>query len=106
MRDINWDSQLTLIQQRFESDSIGNQAETTQEVPLLARVKSVNRNEFYLAGQAGLRPEMIFEIHAIEYSGEMELIFEGKRYSIIRTYQSGQDILELICQRKASNWHE
>lgn len=58
---------------------------------------SIRQSEFYQAQATGLRPELAFEIHSMEYSNQEVLEFESNKYTIIRTYDKGE-FIELICQ--------
>ena len=58
----------------------------------------VTRTEFYAALQNNLKPTATFIIRSIEYDSEQKLRHEGKEYLIIRTYDRGDDIMELVCQ--------
>ncbi|WP_240371691.1 phage head closure protein [Anoxybacteroides rupiense] len=96
---MTYDNELTLIKQEFIEDEIGNQTPTETRKTVLCNVKSVGRNEFYSAATTGLRPSIVFVIHAYEYEGEQKVEFEGTRYNIIRTYTTGFEEMELICEK-------
>ncbi|MEI7027153.1 phage head closure protein [Paenibacillus sp. y28] len=101
---MTYDHELTLIGQgAYEEDEIGNQIPTETQTALLCSLRSIGRNEFYNAAVAGLRPELTFIIHSYEYSGEQVLLFEGQRYRVIRTYATGIEELELVCERVAAD---
>ena len=71
------------------------------EREIFARVNSVDRREFFSGGTAGFRPEFQFVVFAAEYQGEELCEYEGKQYSVYRTYHvPGTDYLELYVQRK------
>ena len=75
-------------------------SETAREI--FARLSSVDRGEFFAAGENGLRPEHRFTVFAAEYEGETLCEYDGERYAIYRTYQvPGTDDLELYVTRKA-----
>lgn len=57
-----------------------------------ANKKSVRQSEFYQGASAGLKPELVFEIRAIEFRDEEYIRFNGKMYTIIRTYENGENI--------------
>lgn len=61
-----------------------------------ANKRSIRQSEFYQAAQAGLRPEIMFEVRSAEYQGEPKLVYDGTTYRIIRTYDRGE-VTELIC---------
>ena len=85
--------------------------ESTREV--FAHVESVGRNEFFAAGQQGLRPELRITVFAAEYQGEQLCELDGVRYSVYRTYRVSEadfrrtarnaanaDYIELYVQRE------
>lgn len=96
---MTYDHELTLIGETIEEDEIGNQRPVETRTMILCSVKSAGRNDFYSGAAAGLRPEYVFTVHAYEYSGERLVEFEGKRYSVIRTYQVDFEEMELVCER-------
>ncbi|MBD0381288.1 phage head closure protein [Paenibacillus sedimenti] len=66
---------------------------------VFANKKSVRQSEFYQALAVGMKPELVFEIQAIEYKGELKADFEGTVYHIIRTFSNNGETLELILSR-------
>lgn len=100
---VTYDHELTLIGETIEEDEIGNQRPVETRTTILCSVKSAGRNDFYSGAAAGLRPEYVFTVHAYEYGGERIVEFEGKRYSVIRTYQVGAEEIELTAERVIGN---
>lgn len=102
---MNYDNELILVTPGgFIEDEIGNQIPVDPiKTPVLCKVKSIGRNEFYNAANTGLRPELIFVIHAYEYNGEAVVNFEGKDYRVIRTYSASFEEIELICEKVAAD---
>lgn len=100
---MTYDYELTLIQKSIEYDDIGNSTTIETEVSILCGKKSIGRNEFYDAATNGLKPVIIFQVHAYEYNGETEVEFEGKRYTVMKTYEVDFETLELTCEVKISN---
>lgn len=100
-----FDHELTLIMQEFIEDEIGNQIPVLPEegTKVLCDLESIGRSEFYNAAATGLKPELVFVIHAYEYMGEMKVFFEGVRYNVIRTYSASFEELELTCERVAAD---
>lgn len=94
---MTYDHELTLIQQTFSRNGIGDPISTDTETVILCGLKSVGRNEFYAAAVPGLRPERIFIIHGYEYNGEKTVKFEGARYNVLRTYATDFEEMELVC---------
>lgn len=100
---MNYDHELTLLEHPIVEDEIGNQVPgEAVETILLCRQQSVSRSEFYNAAAVGVQPEAVFIIHAYEYTGQTEVRFEGTRYKVIRTYQTGIEEVELTCQKVVS----
>lgn len=61
-----------------------------------AERKSVGYAEFYKANQAGYKAELKFDVYAEEYRGEGAAVYDGKTYTVIRTYTGkNKDKLEL-----------
>ncbi|WP_297420487.1 phage head closure protein [Clostridium sp.] len=96
---MTYDYELTLISQTIIEDEIGNQIPEEIKTNIYCDLKSIGRNEFYTAAKSGLRPEVVFVIHNYEYSGEKEVLFESKRYKVIRTYLLDFEEVELTCER-------
>lgn len=65
---------------------------------VLADKRSIRQNEFYQAVATGLRPEVMFVVRTVEYTWERYLTYNGKDYTIIRTYDRDDDMTELICE--------
>lgn len=74
---------------------ITRRIETATEI--FARVASIGTNEFYQAAASGLKPTIKFIVpDYLEYSGEKEVEYEGKRYNVLRTYRT-ELTLEITC---------
>lgn len=69
---------------------------------LFVNKKDVRSAEFYQAAAQGVRLETMFEVRSEDYQGEEYLNYEGKRYSIERTYDRGS-FTELVCQRRGDD---
>lgn len=64
------------------------------EVPRMryCTLKSVGYNEFYKAMAAGIEPSMVFVMDYSEYDGEKVVLWNDKRYRVVRTYTNSQMI--------------
>lgn len=97
------DSIAYLVHQNHTKDEIGQNisgGETLLEV--FVTVNSVSRAEFFNAGRNGLTPEFVFVMPKINYSGEKEIQYDGKRYSIYRTFCPPEsDDIELYVKEEA-----
>ncbi len=98
-----YDHELTLIGTTIQKDDIEQEIEVPTYTTILCDLKSIGRNEFYSAAQAGLRPSLTFKIHKYEYNGEKKVKFEGQEYKVLRTYSENFEELELICERIGAN---
>lgn len=99
-----FNSALTLISTATGTDEYGNVTfEDETRTNVLCAPLSVTRSEFYSAAQAGLNPANVFEINGFEYGGESIVEFEGKQYSVIRSYQTDYETVQLTCERKAKD---
>lgn len=79
---------LTLIAYGRQQDQYGVQKPGTLiRREIFAQVESVGRNEYFAAGQNGIRADYRFRVFAAEYHGERECEYNGERYTIYRTYQ-------------------
>ena len=81
---------------------------TRTETPVWCTKKSVSYKEFYAAVEVGINPTYIFEVDIDEYlaavitdetSGKKtrptELIFDGEKFNIIRTYEKVGGLMEI-----------
>lgn len=74
-------------------DSVTETART-----VFAEIRSVGYSEFYAAKSAGIEPSIVFVLaDYAEYDGEKIVLFDGKRYRVVRTYTNAQTI-ELTCE--------
>lgn len=67
---------------------------------VFCQVRSVSKTEFFDAGRNGLNPEFRFLVFAGDYEGETTLEYNGKTYSIYRTYRTPADYMELYVERQ------
>ncbi len=77
-----------------ESIAHGESIYTFSWRTVFANKKSVRQSEFYQAANAGLKPEMIFEVRSIDFDNDERLKYDGAVYVILRVYNRG-DITEL-----------
>lgn len=66
--------------------------------PVYAEIKSIGQSEFYQAQTSGLKPTQKFIItDYMDYQGQQYLIHEGMRYTVLRTYRTSGNELEITC---------
>lgn len=92
------DQAIFLISVTQNENDIGDQTEVQTKRLVFAEKKSISQNQFYQAAATGLRPELTFVIWTREYNQEPKLEFNGKEYTIIRTFDRDDERTELICQ--------
>lgn len=96
-------SEIRLIKANIKEDVIGQRVtdgETARE--LVCTVNGITRQEWAAAAQAGLNPEcMAYLKESGDYEGEEVAELGGVRYSIYRTYLTGDGGIELYLRRKA-----
>lgn len=97
---MNMQDVITLRKTEITVDEYGVPQNEVTETDVYARVESVSASEFFDAGQNGLKPEYRFTVSAWEYGDEEELSYNGRLYSIYRTYRSSLDLIELYAERK------
>lgn len=92
-----------LITEEKHSDSMGQTISTKSQVLCVGKMKSIYEREFYQASQVGIRPEFCIETPITNYNGETLIVYEGKEYSVYRTFRVGTDKIELYCQERVGN---
>lgn len=90
---------ITLITQTITTDKYGNEVATETEKTVFCEVDSISQTEFFAAENTELNPEYKFTIFFGDYDGQALVKFNGARYSVYRTYRTG-DNLELYTERK------
>jgi SPP1 family predicted phage head-tail adaptor len=88
---------IELVSVTYTENDIGDSIEVVSNRQVFANKKSVRQTEFYQAAQTGLKPELMFEIRTTEYQDEEKLSYNGKEYTIIRSYDKNGEFTELIC---------
>ena len=98
------DTVLNLISIEQVQDSYGVWRETLSPRQVFAEIHSITRNEFFEAGRNGLNPAFEFTVFHGDYQGETLCEYEGKQYSIYRTYiVPGTDYIELYVERQGGS---
>lgn len=76
--------------------------ETAREV--MCTVRSVSRNEYYTALNAGIEPSLVFYLAlSDDYQGERVVRYQGKKYRVVRTYLTEDDGIEITVERSDVN---
>lgn len=98
-----FDSVATLISEKIDFDELGNEKIVTAEKQIFCNKKSVTQNEFFKASEAGLKPQLMILIFAVDYNNESKVKVDDKVYYIYRTYQKTKDKLELYLSTKLAD---
>ncbi|TCJ05047.1 phage head closure protein [Cytobacillus praedii] len=97
---MRFDSVIYLISTVEDTNSMGDPIDVLpRRREVFAKKDSVRRSEFYQAAATGFKPEITFVTWNQQYEGEEKLEYDGKVYSIIRTYQKNDKEIELVCSR-------
>ena len=94
---------VTLIGESPEARGVlDEKTESTRDV--YCTVRSVGQSEIYQARATGLSPELkLILAHDFEYQGEALCEVDSVRYSILRTYVTETDGIELTLERVRGN---
>ena len=95
-----WCNEITLITETEPTEKTNKNgfdnptAESKRTV--FCNKRSVSQSEYYKAQQAGKQVEAKVEVHTVDYAGEVLVEFEGKRYSVLKTYEpDDSDVIEI-----------
>ena len=94
---------IKLISITTTENDMGDIIETKTETEVYAIKSSVSQTAFYQAAATGMRPEWIFVVRGDEYKSEPKLKYDTKEYTIIRTYEREDKMIELTCQGLVSD---
>lgn len=94
-----WAHELTLITsdepaERTNGNGFPNAGEPTGRT-VFCNKKSVGYAEYFSSQQAGHTASLKVELHKVDYEGELLVTLEGRRYSVLKTYEIDDDLIEL-----------
>lgn len=94
---------IDLITETWSPDEYGvNQKQETSR-KVYANVQSATRAEFFDGGRNGLNPQYVLHIFFGDYNGEKIVQYNGVKYTVYRTFQRRNDVLELYVERNEGN---
>ncbi len=96
---ISLDDVCSLISVTSINDDLGQPIETETERQIFCSKLRVSRAEFTAAGQLDHKPQMTIVVDSDEYDHEEVLTYNGKKYSIYRTYMRVDGFTELFCEQ-------
>ena len=91
---------ITLYADTVTYDDYGVAVKQRTGREVFCKVDSVTRSEFFEAGRSGLKPEYRITMFFGDYEGETFVGYNGRIYSVYRTYMAKTDIIELYVERK------
>lgn len=95
-----------LVSKTDSSDSIGNIISEESLIKCYAKEKVVGSKEYYNAVSNGITPTAELQIKRLNYNGEEEIIWNNKRYSIIRTLPKDRIDMILVIGIKQGVFNE
>lgn len=95
-----------LVKKIDSSDLVGNLISEESFTKCYAKEKVVGTKEFYNAVSVGITPTAELKIKRLNYSNEEELIWNDKRYSIVRTLPIGNMDMILVLSEKQGVFNE
>lgn len=84
-----------LIKNTVTYDDIGQVVETPTEKLVYCNIQSISRDEFFKAGEGGIRPRWVITMFAPDYDNEEYCILNGVKYEIYRSYIKQNEELEI-----------
>ena len=94
------DNVIRLLRPVEAKDEYGVTRSSYKAREVFCRVDNVTRTEFFEGGRNGLNPAFRMTMFHGDYNGETIVEFEGKTYSVYRTYRTDNDYIELYIERK------
>lgn len=104
---MDWIDEITLISEVSEKDRVNKNGFATKPKESTRTVfcnkKSVGYSEYFKSQQTGKLVEAKYEVHKADYGGEDVVEVNGRRYFVLKTYDTGTDTIELtltdLCHR-------
>lgn len=96
---MDWIDEITLISEVSEKDRVNKNGFATKPKESTRTVfcnkKSVGYSEYFKSQQTGKLVEAKYEVHKADYGGEDVVEVNGRRYFVLKTYDTGTDTIEL-----------
>ena len=70
---------------------------------MFAYVRSASQSEFFNAGEAGFKPDKVFDVLLTEYDGQSGVEFGSDVYTIYRTYDRDDGRVELYAEKRVGS---
>ena len=98
---------IKLIKEEFTSDEIRFEEAIGQdivtEIPreVYCDIQSVSGTEWFNGSKNGMNPQYKVTMFKYDYEGELIAEYNNVRYSVYRTYETRDDIIEIYLEKKA-----
>lgn len=96
---MEWQDELTLIaetaaENRVNKNGFAVKPEESART-VFCNKKTVGYSEYFKSRQTGKLVEAKYEVHKADYGGEDVVEVNGRRYFVLKTYDTGTDTIEL-----------
>ena len=89
-----------LVTEVYIKDDYGVLVPTQSERKVFCNVTSVTGNEWFEGGRNGINPELRMSLFKYDYQGEKIIRYKNTYYSVYRTYEARNDLIELYVERR------
>lgn len=91
---------ILLVEETTKEDDYGVISTSQNTKQVFCNVSSVSSTEWFEGGRNGLNPKFRFTMFAHDYSDEEIVEYNGKRYSVYRTFLKDADSIEIYVEKK------
>jgi len=102
-KNISLDDAADLLQITTTKDELGQAIKHEKPFMIFCSKMSITRAEFNTSGQLGHKPVMMLIVDSDAYDNEKFLNYQGKKYSIYKSFQRIDHFTELYCEVKAGD---
>jgi hypothetical protein len=71
---------------------------TYSESYIFCKKKSVRQSEFYQAAVTDYKPSIVLIVKTADYSGEKYVNFNNEEFTVIRTFQTTEEDIEIVLE--------
>lgn len=100
---MNRSSVAYLVTEAFSQNAYGVMEKTETKHKVYVDVTSVTSQEWFEGGRNGLNPQYRFKMFTFDYNNEKIIEYNGKQYTIYRTYFRSVDEIELYVELRKGN---
>jgi SPP1 family predicted phage head-tail adaptor len=101
--NISLDNVCNLLSVTTTQDDLGQFIKTEKSYMVFCAKMSITRAEFNSAGNLGYKPQLMLIVDSDSYENEKLVEFEGKKYSIYKTFQRNDNFTEVYCEVKSGD---